>query len=151
VEVAAPPTSRRPGWRSASGISARTPKNTTIPIGTLTNITHSHPRLEVSAPPRNSPRPAPSPIDSTNSDIALARCAPGSVIAISSTSVLGAASAAPTPWRTRAAISIPGVTASPPKAEAATNTEIPISSARRGPMIDPTRPLSRTSPPKTSA
>ena len=109
VETAAPPKSSFAGTRSVSRRNSAAPTMIRMPIGTLTNITHSQPKLVVRKPPRIRPIAPPLPAASTNRDIARARFAPSVVLATSSTSVLGAAIAAPTPCSTRAATRTSGV------------------------------------------
>ena len=107
------------------------------PIGTLTNITDRQPKAPVSRAPMISPTAAPHAVASTNRAIARARCGPGLVMAVGNTSTLGAASAAPPPWKARAAINVPGEDARPPAPPA------PVSRARRAPTNTPILPLRR--------
>ncbi len=59
--------------------------------------------------------------------------------------VCGVMSAAPTPWTTRAAMSIPIEPDSPHHADASVNTARPTTNTGLGPYRSPRRPASRSS------
>ena len=93
-----------------------------MPIGTLTNSTHSQPAHSVSMPPSSTPAAPPEPATAPQTPSALLRSAPSAKITVTSESAAGESSAAPRPWTARAAISLPGEVARPPASEASANT-----------------------------
>ena len=94
-----------------------------MPIGTLTNSTHSQPAYSVSTPPRSTPAAPPEPATAPHTPIALLRSAPSANITVTSESAAGESSAAPRPCTARAAISMPGEVANPPASEASANSD----------------------------
>ena len=71
-------------------------------------------------------------------------------IVVSSAREDGAASAAPTPCRARAASRKPPLGAKPPSSEARMNTPMPAMKVRRRPRRSPARAPSSSRPPKVS-
>jgi hypothetical protein len=150
VAVMAPATSKRPCWRSVSATNLRTSRSTTRPRGMLMNSDQRHEANPVSVPPISRPREAPAEDTALNSASALVRAAASGADVVSSASTLGAATAAPTPWRARAATRRPEVGASPPRSEPRVNTASPAMNVRRRPKTSPRRPPRRSSPPNAS-
>ena len=79
----------------------------TMPIGTLTNRTHSQPAHSVSTPPSSTPTAPPEPATAPQTPSALLRSAPSAKIVVTIDSAAGESSAAPRPCTARAAISWP--------------------------------------------
>ena len=137
----APRSSRAPGRRSATrrsrprrrwrrrrrrrrsgrgGAGSRSTKrrassSTTMPIGTLMKSVQRHEPTSVTTPPSSRPREAPPEETAAKSASARLRAASSGALVVSRASTPGAASAAPTPWKARAATSWPGSWASPPR------------------------------------
>jgi len=120
------------------------------PNGTLMNSTDRHDSHSVSSPPAIRPTANPALDMPENSASARIRSRGSVNVVASSASVLGAASAAPRPWATRAATSVAGESAKPPASEATVKSATPAISSRRRPSRSPARPPSSSSPPKTS-
>ena len=150
VAVTAPTTSNRPGRRTVSVTKSGASASTASPIGTLMNIAQRHEPMSVSTPPSSRPMDAPPEETAPNSARARCRSASSRAEVVSRASTLGAARAAPTPWRARAATSSSALGARPPSSEASTNTASPASKTRSRPSTSPSRPPSRSSPPKAS-
>ena len=111
-----------------------------MPIGTLMNITQRHDTHDVSAPPRMSPSDPPPADTAVKIPSALLRAGPSSKVALIRLSVLGAASAAPTPWTARVSSNIVEDVAMPPRSDAAVKMVSPMMSIRRRPKTSPARP-----------
>ena len=82
--------------------------STAMPIGTLMKSVQRHEPTSVSRPPRIRPIDAPPEETAPKSASARLRAASSGALVVSRARTLGAASAAPTPWRVRAATSWPG-------------------------------------------
>ena len=80
-----------------------------IPIGTLTQSTHSQPRPSVRTPPSRTPAAPPEPATAPQTPSALLRSAPSRKVVVTIESAAGERIAAPRPCTARAAISWPGV------------------------------------------
>ena len=94
------------------------------PIGTLSQKIHSQSRPSTTAPPTSGPRATETPVIALKIPIAAPRRSGGKA-ALSSARPSGISSAAPTPWRARAAISQPAPGASAHSAEAKANSARP--------------------------
>src|SRR5215208_3462510 len=68
-----------------------------IPIGTLTNSTHCHPRASVSTPPSSTPAAPPEPATAPQAPSALLRSAPSANMVTTIESAAGDRIAAPRP------------------------------------------------------
>ena len=101
----------------------------------------------VSTPPASSPIDAPAEATNENTPIAFA-CSPGwgNIVTIIPR-ITAEASAPPTPWMKRAAISISGLTDNPHSSDASVKTARPARKIVRRPIRSPSRPASRSSPP----
>jgi hypothetical protein len=119
-----------------------------MPMGTLMNITQRHDTHEVSAPPRIRPSEPPPADTAVKMPNALFRAGPSSKVALIRLSVLGAASAAPTPWTARVRSNMVEVVAMPPRSDAVVKIVSPMTSMRRRPKTSPARPPRSKSPPK---
>ncbi len=93
----------------------------------------------VSSAPISGPQTAPSPMTAPNMPKTLPRSCAGKVTWMIARTC-GTISAAIAPWRTRAAISIPGSAAMPHSAEATVNPPMPSRKSRRRPWMSPSRP-----------
>ena len=117
------------------------------PIGTLTKKIQCQVSRSVSTPPAS--RPIEAPADATNEKTPIAfACSPGSgnIVTIIPR-ITAEASAPPTPWTKRAAISISGLTDSPHSSEARVKTARPARKTVRRPIRSPSRPASSSRPP----
>jgi hypothetical protein len=121
-----------------------------MPMGTLTNSTQRHDSHEVSMPPASRPMDPPATAVAANTPKARLRSRPSAKLVVISDRAVGAAMAAPIPWRARAASSQPAEVARPPRKEASVNSRIPAVNTRRRPRMSPARPPSSSSPPKVS-
>ena len=104
----------------------------TMPIGTFTNRTHRHDSHEVRMPPAIRPMAPPATATAPNTPKARLRSSPSAKLVVINDSAVGAAMAAPTPWRARAASSQPDEVARPPRNEARVNTRMPAMKVRGG-------------------
>ena len=118
VALTAPTTSNRPGRRGVSVTNIGASTSTAMPIGTLMNSVQRQEATSVSNPPRSSPMEAPPEETAPNRASARLRSPSSRAPVVSRASTLGAAIAAPTPCRARAAMSSSVVGASPPRSEA---------------------------------
>ncbi len=150
VEVNAPAMSKCPRRRSVSSRTMRPTSRTTIPIGTLTNMTQRHDTSWVSAPPATRPMAPPAADTVVKRPIARTRSRPSEKMVVSSASDEGAANAAPAPCRARAARSIQPETANPPNSELTVKRAMPARKVRRRPRRSPERAPSSSRPPKVS-
>jgi hypothetical protein len=148
VEASAPARSNRPGWRSDSVMYSGASAASSTPMGTFTNSTQRHDSHEVRIPPASRPMAPPATATAENTPNARLRSRPSGKLVLIKASAVGAAMAAPTPWRARAASSQPEDVASPPRNEARVNTTIPAMNTRRRPRMSPARPPSSSRPPK---
>ena len=82
------------------------------------------------------------------SDSAVSRVLRSANVVAIMANAFGAARAAPTPCRARAAISMPVFRPRPPASDATTKTAIPSCRVRRRPHTSPSRPPSSSSAPK---
>ena len=114
--------------RCAVVVSAGTRQNANArpatPTGTLTKKIHCQPRLSTSTPPASGPTRVATPAVAPHTLIATPRRSGGKIRVIVDR-VCGVSSAAPTPWTTRAAISVSMDPASPHHSEAAVKTASP--------------------------
>src|SRR5215211_7162945 len=101
--------------------------------GTLNQNTARHPNAPVKTPPRRGPTTRPSDPSPAQMPMARARSAGSRRDAFTSASDAGRSAAAPMPWRTRAAISAPGVGARAHAAVAAPKVTRPNTNTRRRP------------------
>ena len=76
-----------------------------MPIGTLTNSTHSQPAYWVRMPPSSTPAAPPEPATAPQTPSARLRSAPSAKVVVTSDSAAGEMIAAPRPWTARAAMS----------------------------------------------
>ena len=127
---------RRFGCQSGTSTTASTIPTT--PTGTLTKKIHSQPRLSTSTPPSSGPVIVARPATAPHMPIAGPRLAGGNRWVMNA-SVCGVISAAPSPWRARAAMSISAVPDNPHHSEAAVNTTMPARKTRFGPNRSPSR------------
>ncbi len=139
VEVSAPATSKWPCRPSVSCNATRPMAQTASPIGTLTNITQRHDTSWVSTPPATSPMAPPAADTVVKRPMARTRWGPSEKTVVSRASEDGAARAAPTPWRARAARSIQPATANPPRSELIEKMAMPARKVRRRPRRSPDR------------
>ena len=145
VEVTAPAMSKCPLRRGVSCRAMRPTSSTAMPIGTFTNITQRHETSSVSTPPATRPIAPPAAETVVNRPMARTRWGPSEKMVVRSASEDGAASAAPTPCRARAARSIQPSAAKPPTSELTVNTAMPSRKVRRRPSRSPARaPRSRS-------
>jgi hypothetical protein len=128
-------------YRGASEASTR-------PMGTFTNSTQRHDSQEVRMPPASRPMAPPATATAPKTPKARLRSVPSAKLVVINDSAVGAAMAAPTPWRARAASSRPDVVARPPRKEARVKTRMPAMKVRRRPRMSPARPPSSRRPPK---
>ena len=148
VALAAPTRSKRPERRGVSSTKRPTRSRTTRPSGTLMKSVQRHDPTSVSRPPRMRPMDAPPEETAPKRAKARLRAASSGALVVRRASTLGAARAAPTPWRARVATSCPGVWANPPSAEATVKIARPAWKARRRPKTSPSRPPRSSRPPK---
>ena len=121
-----------------------------IPIGTLTQNTHSQPAHSVSTPPSSTPAAPALPATAPQTPSALFRSAPSRKVVVMIESAAGDRIAPPRPWTARAAISQPSDCAKPPTRDAAANSNSPLMNTLRRPSRSATRPPSSRNPPKVS-
>ena len=152
VIVVAPATSKFRTSCSArdSAIRRGASAAAAIPIGTLTQSTHSQPRYSVRTPPRRTPAAPPEPATAPQIPSALLRSAPSRKVVATIESAAGERIAAPRPCTARAATSCPEVLARPPASEASAKSTSPNMKTRRRPSRSASRPPSRRKPPKVS-
>ncbi len=93
---------------------------------------------------------APAPDMAPYTAIARLRFGPAGKVVVISDSAVGEAMAAPTPCRTRAAISQVSLWARPPRPEAKAKSSTPMMNILRRPSRSPERPPSSSRPPKAS-
>ena len=124
---------------------------TTMPIGTLTQRTHSQPAYSVSMPPSSTPAAPPEPDTAPQTPSALLRSAPSANMFVTIDSAAGAISAAPRPCSARAAMSCVSVAERPPSSDAIENRTRPYMNSRRRPSRSAIRPPSSRKPPNVSA
>jgi hypothetical protein len=130
----APGTSKaRARCRSLSLTSLITVTTTTMPTGTLIRSPQRQENRSVNKPPRIRPADEPTAEIAVNHASPLARAASSRAMVAIRASTLGAATAAPTPWSTRAATSMVGSTARPPINEPSMNAPVPIENTRTRP------------------
>ena len=115
VMVTAPAASK---WRVAdserlSGIRPGVSASAIAATGTLTQRTHSQPRLSVRMPPSRTPAAPAEPATAPQAPRALLRSAPSLKRLVTIERAAGETIAAPRPWAARAAISWPWVAANP--------------------------------------
>ncbi len=149
VARTAPATSKRPvlGW--VSGMNRGASTIIAMPIGTLMKKPARQDTQSARAPPITSPRLAPIPAAAPYQATARGRPGPGGKRAVSSDSDAGATTAAPTPWRARAAMSHQPFDATPTRNDAIAKIARPATNTRRRPKMSPRRAPSRRSPPNT--
>ena len=119
-----------------------------MPIGTLTNSTHSQPAHSVSTPPSSTPAAPPEPATAPQTPSAVLRSAPSLKVVVTIESAAGETSAAPRPCTARAMISHSSLWAKPPASEASANSSRPEMNIRRRPSRSARRPPSSRKPPK---
>src|SRR3954454_17533494 len=127
----------------------RAEKATAIPLGTLTNSTHSQPAYSVRRPPNSTPAAPPEPATAPHTPNARLRSAPSAKVVVTIESAAGERMAAPRPWTARAATSQPGLWARPPASEASEKRMRPATNTRRRPSRSAMRPPSSRKPPNT--
>src|SRR5579875_2500779 len=147
-ELAAPDGSERPGRAGVSGTAARPTSHTAAPIGTFRNMTQRHDATSVTTPPTTGPRAAPAAEAVAYRAMARSRAGPSENLVVSRDSAVGAARAAPAPWRARAASSMDELVASPPANELKVNKPMPNRNTRRWPQRSPARAPRSSNPPK---
>ncbi len=148
VEVSAPVTSKRPGWRSDSLIQRGVASTMSRPMGTLTNSTHRQFSHSTSMPPASRPIAPPPAETAAKTPKARLRSGPSRKVVLIRARDVGEAMAPPTPWRARAPRSWPEFWANPPSREASTKSSTPKTKTRRRPRMSPARPPSSSRPPK---
>src|SRR5918999_1645541 len=132
------------GWRILVSMEKKTASRTTaaasrMPMGTLMNSPQRHDSHEVSMPPAIRPMAPPDTATAENTPKARLRSPPSAKLVVIRDRAVGAAMAAPTPWRARAASSQPDDVARPPTNEAKVNTRMPATNTRRRPRMSPAR------------
>jgi hypothetical protein len=110
---------------------------------------HGHEKYCVKAPPRIRPTAEPPIAIAAHTASARARSLPSSNVVAMIDSAAGEISAAPSPCRARAPMSIPSLPARPSSSEAPVKMTRPIRNRRFRPSRSPRRPPSRRKPPKT--
>src|SRR3954468_1023561 len=121
-----------------------------MPIGTLTNSTHSQPAHWVSMPPSSTPAAPPEPATAPHTPMAVLRSRPSAKRTVTSEKAAGESSAAPRPWTARAEMSHTSLWARPPASEAPAKRMRPAMNSRRRPSRSANRPPSSRKPPKVS-
>jgi hypothetical protein len=127
TEVSGPKLSSIHVW--ASGIRSAA-------IGTLSQKIQGHETPSTTAPPRNGPRGTASPLTPAKRPSAFGRSWGGKAV-LNRASASGITSAAPAPWRTRAAISHPTSGARAHATDATANSANPETNIRRRPKRSP--------------
>ena len=139
------------GATTASRGSRRGPASSAAaPTGTFTRNTEGQPSAWVSTPPKSSPAAPPTGAAAVQKPSARVRSGPCGKVVVTSASAAGVASAAPAPWSARAAISAPGLAASPQASDPPVNTAMPARKMRRRPAMSASRPATSSSPPNAS-
>jgi hypothetical protein len=110
----------------ADGSSFNDSATTSTPIGRLTRKIQCQSRVSVSTPPSSTPIVPPPDATNPKTPIAFARSAGSVNRVIISESATAEATAPPTPWTARAAISRPCVFARPQASDASVNSEMPV-------------------------
>lgn len=129
VPVMAPGTSRQPGCRSASTRDF-VPARTARPMGMSMKNTQRQSNASVSTPPGSSSTVAPTPAMAAYTPMAVSRDLPAGKVVVIRASELGAARAAPTPWRKRASALLHTIEERPP-VSVARRRRFPALAARR--------------------
>ena len=125
---------------SSRGTLTATSTMPAIPTGTLTKKIHSQPAASMRKPPSNGPTSIATPATPPHRPIAEPRRFGGKVRMMTAI-VCGAISAAPSPWTTRATISMVMLPASPHHSDEAVNTVSPSRKIGLGPNRSPSRPV----------
>ena len=134
VASSAPTTSN---WCDASssrlsGTATWATQTVAMPSGTLSRKAQRHDAYSTSQPPTKGPMAAATPPRPDQAPMAVARSSRRK-LAWMRARLPGVSSAPPTPWSTRAAMSCPGVWASPQATDAAVNHTTPMTKTRRRP------------------
>ena len=140
MPLSAMPT--RSKWRllvDTCGTSFHASARPMMPTGTLTKKIHSQPRPSTSPPPASGPISVATPATVPQTPIAAPRLFSGKILVISAI-VCGVISAAPTPCRPRARMSISIEPANPHHTLATVNTTRPTRYTFFGPYRSPRRP-----------
>jgi hypothetical protein len=119
--------------------------------GTVSQKIQRHPHPSVITPPPTMPATNPRPAIAPYVARARLRARLSVKVAVSSDNELGTKAPAARPCTTRPANSIQGCTAAPASTEPAASTTSPATNIRRRPTRSPSRPNSKSSPPKTTA
>jgi hypothetical protein len=135
--------SARVSWRRT-----RAATNRAIPIGTFTKRIHRQDRYWVRIPPNRAPAAPPPAATALHTPKALARDRCSRKVTVRMVRVAGESTAAPTPWRHRAAMRVAWLVANPPSRLDAVNSARPNRKIRRRPNRSARRPPSRSRPPK---
>ena len=120
-----PTTSNRCDWVGSTGTSQYASASPTRPMGTLTKKIHCHPNPSTSTPPASGPTRLATPAVAPHRLTATPRRSGGKIRVIVD-KVCGVSTPAPTPWTTRAAISMAALPDSPHHTEATVNSTRPI-------------------------
>ena len=99
--------------------------NATIPTGTLTKKIHGHESVSTRSPPSTRPTAPPPTAIAAQTPSAFVRSAPSRNVVVTIESAAGETSAAPSPWRPRARISIVSPVASAQSSEAPVKSDEP--------------------------
>ncbi len=138
---------RRPAPRCC-GMNAAPRARVARPMGRLTKKIQCQLTAWVSAPPTSSPIEPPDEATAEYTLIARAVCRCSRNTPTTMPSTIADAAAPPTPWRKRAAIKSSALGASPQSTEERVNRDRPAVKTRRRPSRSPSRPASRSRPPK---
>ena len=115
-------------------LRARGARNSTArAIGTFTKKIQRHDTHSVRIPPSSNPTAPPPPDMAAYTPRARLRAWPSGKLVAISDSAVGAAMAAPTPWRPRVTMSHASPVANPPSSDAVAKTATPIMNIRRLP------------------
>ena len=135
--------------RSTCGMNRYAATSTPMPIGRLMKKIHRQSRTVMRRPPSVGPRTVASPATAPQMPSAVPRRCGGNV-AMMMAIVCGISAAAPRPWTRRAAISWPGVWATPQARLATVNSATPTMKTLRWPRRSPSRPKVISSRARTS-
>lgn len=138
-----PTRSKRCDWVGSTGTSQYARTSPSTPIGTLTKKIHCHPSPSTSTPPASGPARLAAPAVALHTLTATPRRSAGKIRVIVD-NVCGVITPAPTPWTTRAAISMAALPASPHHTDATVNTARPIRYRFLVPNRSPRRPATNS-------
>ncbi len=119
-------------------------------MGTLISSVQRQDSHSVIAPPASTPTAPAAPDTPLHQPKAFARASGRVNVVPSTVSVAGAMTAAPSPWKARARISVAGLCAAPPTALASVNRPTPARKTRRCPNRSASLPPSSKKPQTTT-